>query len=192
MELREDEGEGDGKARFNDCADMLSERRLILLISPDPHDLSRRTGGAAIPLVLGEPLKSWVLDPDLEKYRGMDPRAIVDVAIDTIAGGVPTTSAPTTARATRATGSSSRCATCAAIRNSYRSSPGFLPRIATPVTMINGQDDRVVPVANAEFLDQRLPNSRVEIINAGHFLWEEAPQQYASIVIKAISADQPS
>src|SRR5262245_61016173 len=46
------------------------------------------TGGAAVPLQLGEPLRSWVLDPDLEKYRGMDPRVIVGVAVDTIAGGV--------------------------------------------------------------------------------------------------------
>ena len=47
------------------------------------------TGGAAVPLELGEPLASWVLDADLDKYREMDPRAIVDVAVDTIAGGVP-------------------------------------------------------------------------------------------------------
>jgi hypothetical protein len=47
------------------------------------------TGGAAIPLELGEALKSWVLDPDLEKYREMDPRAIVDAALGTIRDGVP-------------------------------------------------------------------------------------------------------
>src|SRR5262249_40490739 len=28
-------------------------------------------GGAAFPLELGEPLRSWVLDPDLDKYRRM-------------------------------------------------------------------------------------------------------------------------
>src|ERR1043165_7535080 len=47
------------------------------------------TGGAAVPLQLGEPLKSWVLDPDHDKYRRMDPRAIVNAAIDTNARGVP-------------------------------------------------------------------------------------------------------
>ena len=47
------------------------------------------TGGAAVPLELGEPLRSWVLDPDLDKYRTIDPRVIVDAAVDTIAGGVP-------------------------------------------------------------------------------------------------------
>jgi hypothetical protein len=30
-----------------------------------------------------------VLDPDLDKYRKMDPRVIVGVAVDTIAGGIP-------------------------------------------------------------------------------------------------------
>ena len=35
------------------------------------------TGGAAVPIQLGEPLASWVLDPDLDQYRKMDPRAIV-------------------------------------------------------------------------------------------------------------------
>src|SRR5262245_13166184 len=47
------------------------------------------TGGAAVPLQLGEPLRSWVLDPDLGKYRRMGPGAIVGAAVDTIAGGVP-------------------------------------------------------------------------------------------------------
>ena len=45
-------------------------------------------GGAAVPIDLGEPLRSWVLDPDLEKYRGMDPHVFVNAAIDTVAGGV--------------------------------------------------------------------------------------------------------
>src|SRR2546423_4234179 len=47
------------------------------------------TGGAAVPLQLGEPLASWGLDPDLDKYRNMDARAIVGAAVDTIAGGIP-------------------------------------------------------------------------------------------------------
>src|SRR5262245_34705802 len=46
------------------------------------------TGGAAVPIQLGEPLASWVLDPDFDTYRRMDPRAIVNTAVGTIAGGV--------------------------------------------------------------------------------------------------------
>ena len=63
----------------------------------------------------------------------------------------------------------------------------LLPQIATPVTIINGRHDRVVPLANAEFLDERLPNSRVVIIDAGHFVWEEAPAEYASAVLESIN-----
>jgi pimeloyl-ACP methyl ester carboxylesterase len=128
------------------------------------------TGGAAVPIQLGEPLKSWVLDPDLDKYRRMDPRAIVATAIDTNAGGVPDQ-----------------------IREDYlncydgdrfvesmryvRRYPEELPELAkllaqieTPVTVINGSHDRVAPLANAEFLDERLPNSRLVVIDAGHFV----------------------
>src|SRR5262249_44442910 len=38
------------------------------------------TGGASVPLELGEPLRSWVLDPDLDKYRRIDPQVIVNTA----------------------------------------------------------------------------------------------------------------
>ena len=68
---------------------------------------------------------------------------------------------------------------------------GLLPQITVPVTIINGSHDRVVPLANAEFLDQRLPTSRVVIIDAGHFAWEEAPEQYASTVLDSITGNWP-
>ena len=62
----------------------------------------------------------------------------------------------------------------------------LLPTITTPVTIINGRHDRVVPPTNAEFLDERLPNSRLELIDTGHFAWEEAPAEYASIILASI------
>jgi pimeloyl-ACP methyl ester carboxylesterase len=62
----------------------------------------------------------------------------------------------------------------------------LLPQITTPVTIINGQHDRVVPVANAEFLDQRLPNSRLRLLDAGHFVWEERPAEYAATILESI------
>ena len=65
----------------------------------------------------------------------------------------------------------------------------LLPQISTPVTIINGRHDPVVPVANAEFLDERLPNSRVRLIDAGHFVWEEAPAEYAAVILDSITAD---
>jgi pimeloyl-ACP methyl ester carboxylesterase len=146
------------------------------------------TGGASVPLELGEPLLSWVLDPDLEKYRRMDPRVIVDTAVNTIAGGVPDD-----IRADYlACYDGDRFVESMRYVRSYPEQlpelAQLLPQIETPVMVVNGRHDRVVPVANAKFLDERLPNSRLKIIDAGHFVWEEAAAEYASIVLDSISA----
>ena len=145
------------------------------------------TGGAAVPIQLGEPLKSWVLDPDLDKYRRIDPRVIVNTAIDTIAGGVPDN-----VRADYlACYDGDRFVESMRYARRYPEElpvlAELLPQIAMPVTIINGRHDRVVPVANAEFLDERLPTSRVVLIDAGHFVWEEAPAEYAAVILDAIT-----
>jgi pimeloyl-ACP methyl ester carboxylesterase len=146
------------------------------------------TGGAAVPLDLGEPLASWVLDPDLDKYRRMDPRMIVDTAVGTIAGGIPDSIRDDY----RACYEGDRFAESMRYVRSYPDElpqlAELLPQIATPVTLINGRHDPVVPLSNAEFLDARLPNSRLRIIDAGHFVWEEAPAAYAAIVLDSIAS----
>jgi pimeloyl-ACP methyl ester carboxylesterase len=144
------------------------------------------TGGAAVPLELGEPLASWVLDPDLDKYRTMDPRAIVAAAVDTIAGGIGD---EIRADYLDCYDGDRFVESMRYVRRYPEELPELaelLPQIATPVTIINGRDDRVVPIANAEFLDDRLPNSRVVIIDGGHFIWEEAPAEYAAAVLDSI------
>jgi pimeloyl-ACP methyl ester carboxylesterase len=145
------------------------------------------TGGAAVPLQLGEPLRSWVLDPDLDKYRHIDPHVIVDTAADTIAGGI----ADDVRADYRACYEGDRFVeSMRYVRRYPEQLPALaelLPEITTPVTIINGRNDRVVPVANAEFLHERLPDSRLRIIDAGHFVWEEAPAEYASIVLESLT-----
>jgi pimeloyl-ACP methyl ester carboxylesterase len=147
------------------------------------------TGGAAVPIQLGEPLASWVLDPDLDKYRRMDPRAIVSTAVDTIAGGVPD---DIRADYLACYDGDRFAESMRYVRRYPEELPvlaGLLPQITVPITIINGRHDRVVPLANAEFLDQRLPVSRLVIIDAGHFVWEEEPAQYASAVLDSITDD---
>ena len=58
----------------------------------------------------------------------------------------------------------------------------LLRQIQTPVQIIAGARDAAVPPVNAEFLHDRLPNSRLDIIDAGHFTWEEAADDYAALV----------
>jgi pimeloyl-ACP methyl ester carboxylesterase len=143
------------------------------------------TGGAAVPIDLGEPLRSWVLDPDLDKYRSMDPRAIVSASLDKVAGGVAD---DIRADYLDCYDGDRFVESMRYVREYPEQLPmlaELLPRIATPVTIINGRYDPVVPLANAEFLDARLPNSRLRIIDAGHFVWEEAPAEYASIILES-------
>jgi len=149
------------------------------------------TGGAAVPLQLGEPLASWVLDPDLDKYRKMDPRVIVNTAVDTIAGGIPD---DIRADYLACYDGDRFAESMRYVRRYPEELPvlaGLLPQITVPVTIINGCHDRVVPLANAEFLDQRLPTSRLVIIDAGHFVWEEAPAKYAAAVLDSITGNWP-
>jgi pimeloyl-ACP methyl ester carboxylesterase len=143
------------------------------------------TGGAAVPIRLGEPLRSWVLDPDLEKYRRMDPRVIVNTAMDTIAGGIPD---DIRADYLDCYDGNRFVESMRYVRCYPKELPelaGLLPQIEVPVTIINGRHDSVVPLANAEFLDERLPNSRVVVLDGGHFIWEELPAEYASSVVDA-------
>jgi pimeloyl-ACP methyl ester carboxylesterase len=146
------------------------------------------TGGAAIPIDLGEPLASWVLDPDLDKYRQIPPSAIVNAAADTIAGGI---SDEIRADYIECYAGDRFVESMRYVRRYPEELPQLaelLPEITTPVTLINGRHDRVVPLSNAEFLHQRLPNSRLAVVDAGHFVWEEAPAEYASIVLESITA----
>jgi len=50
------------------------------------------------------------------------------------------------------------------------------------VQIIAGRQDLAVPPVNAEFLHQRLPHSQLDIIDAGHFTWEDAADEYAVLV----------
>jgi pimeloyl-ACP methyl ester carboxylesterase len=137
-------------------------------------------GPAAFPLRLGGLLKDWVEAPDVERYRRSDPRQIVAGVLACI----------------------ERYALLDFVREDYlfayqgdrfvesmhyvRSYPtelrvlgDLLPQIHTPVQIIAGARDPVVPGINAEFLNERLPISKLNIIDAGHFTWEDAADEYA-------------
>jgi pimeloyl-ACP methyl ester carboxylesterase len=148
------------------------------------------TGGAAVPIQLGEPLASWVLDPDLEKYRRMDPHVIVATALETIRGGVAD---DVRADYLKCYAGERFVESMRYVRRYPEELPvlaELLPQIETPVTIINGAHDSVVPVANAQFLHERLPNSSLVLLDAGHFVWEESPAEYASVILDTIDGDR--
>jgi pimeloyl-ACP methyl ester carboxylesterase len=117
----------------------------------------------------------------------MDPRAIINAAVETIAGGIPD---DIHADYLACYDGDRFVESMRYVRRYPEELPALadlLPQIATPVTIINGRHDRVVPLANAEFLDERLPTSRVVVVDGGHFIWEEAPAEYASVVLDSIT-----
>ena len=141
------------------------------------------SGGTAVPLQLGSPLNDWIDASDLDRFRAADPRQIVAGVLSSI----------------------ERYALPDPVREDYLSSyegdrfvesmryartypaelpalRDLLPQVQTPVQIIAGGRDRAVPPVNAEFLHQRLPHSKLDIIDAGHFTWEDGADQYAALV----------
>ncbi len=142
------------------------------------------SGGAAVPINVTGVLKDWVEATDLQPYRQLGARKIVEIALSTIEGYTPSDE----------------------IRDDYitcyegdkfaetipyvQAYPeqlpllgALLPEIQTSVRIVQGSDDQVVPAANAHYLGERLPNSSVGFIaGAGHFCREEKPDDYASLV----------
>ena len=141
------------------------------------------SGGTAVPIQLGSPLNDWIDASDLDRFRAADPRQIVAGVLSSI----------------------ERYALPDPVREDYLSSyegdrfvesmryartypaelpalRDLLPQVQTPVQIIAGGRDSAVPPVNAEFLHERLPHSKLDIIDAGHFTWEDGADQYAALV----------
>jgi len=141
------------------------------------------SGGSAYPLVLGGVLKEWIDAPDIEPYRKIEGKFIVNMAIETL----EKYKLSDVAREDYL--SAYRGERFAESMQYVRSYPTELPilrdllsGIQTPVLIIAGKMDTVVPPANAEFLHERLPNSKLAYVNASHFTWEDAADEYAALV----------
>ena len=142
------------------------------------------SGGAAFPLQLGSVLKDWVEAPDLEAYRRADPRQIVD---GVLTADIKRYTLPDFVREDYL--SSYEGDRFVESMRYVRTYPAELPvlrdllaEIQTPVQIIAGAQDPAVPPVNAEFLHERLPNSKLDVIDAGHFTWEDAADEYAALV----------
>ncbi len=57
----------------------------------------------------------------------------------------------------------------------------LLPEITVPCQITVGLHDPFVPVSNAEGLHRGLPKSQLNIIDCGHFVWEDEAETYAKL-----------
>jgi pimeloyl-ACP methyl ester carboxylesterase len=141
------------------------------------------SGGAAVPLQLGSRLKDWVETPDLDTFRNKDLRQIVAGALS----GIERYALPDAVREDylRSYEGDRMAESMRYVRAYPAELPvlrDLLPQIQTPVQIIAGRRDPAVPPANAEFLHDRLPRSQLDILDAGHFTWEDAADEYAALV----------
>jgi pimeloyl-ACP methyl ester carboxylesterase len=141
------------------------------------------SGGAAVPLQLGGLLKEWIEAPDIEPYRHVDGRQIVNTAIGKLERYTPTDIAREDYRSSY---EGDRLAESMRYVRVYPTQlpdlAGLLPMIRTPVLIIAGQRDHIVPLVNAEFLLERLPASKLALLDAGHYTWEDAATEHATLV----------
>ncbi len=63
-----------------------------------------------------------------------------------------------------------------------------LPEITVPCQITVGRHDEFVPVSNAEGLHKGLPKSRLNVIDCGHFVWEDAPEEYGRLACEFIQS----
>jgi pimeloyl-ACP methyl ester carboxylesterase len=138
---------------------------------------------AAVPLQAGGMVKDIIEAPDLDEFRRADPRQLVNTAL----GGISRYTLPESVRDDYlASYQGDRFAESVRYLRSYPAElpllADLLPQINTPVQVIAGAHDTAVPPANASFLHERLPHSRLDIIDTGHFTWEDAKTEYADLV----------
>ncbi len=142
------------------------------------------SGGAAFPLKLGGVLKAWVEAIDLEGYRSADPRQIVGGALT---ADIERYTLPEHIREDYLSSyDGDRFVESMRYVRSYPTElpilRDLLPQIQTPVQIIAGARDPAVPPVNGQYLHERLPNSKLDLIDAGHFVWEDAADEYAALV----------
>jgi pimeloyl-ACP methyl ester carboxylesterase len=62
-----------------------------------------------------------------------------------------------------------------------------LPEIQTPCQITVGRHDPFVPVSNAEGLHRGLPKSKLNVLECGHFAWEDAAPEYGNLAREFIA-----
>ncbi len=147
------------------------------------------SGGTSFPLEVTGALKEIIEAPDLTGFQGLDGRDIVAGALE----GIERHRLSDAVREDYLTSyAGDRFAESAAYVRSY---PSDLPILAerlgdirTPVQIIAGRHDALVPPSNAEFLHARLADSKLDILETGHFTWEDGADDYLRLTSSWIEA----
>jgi pimeloyl-ACP methyl ester carboxylesterase len=159
----------------------------LFLAARTPERVASLTlGGGAVrvPLDTGGALQQTIEAPDLDIIRGLDARTNIGAAVESVA---PSNTEPEVHEDYVSAYDLGRFAESARFVRHYPEQNAVLaeliPGISTPAQVVAGNQDDLVPWSNNEYLADLLPNSVVHPLDAGHFAWEEAADEYASLIV---------
>jgi pimeloyl-ACP methyl ester carboxylesterase len=151
-------------------------------------------GGAAYPLEVAGTLADIIAAPSTEPFVDQDIRATVGASVESAA---PREEEPDIWEDYVSAYERGRFAESTRYVRSYPEQlqilRDLLPAIRMPVHVFAAANDPLVPVSNGRYLAERIPGSELTILEAGHFAWEELPDQFAAIVADCVAkAETPT
>ena len=163
----------------------------LFLAARSPERVTSLTiGGGAVrfPIDAGGALKEIIEAPSLDIVRGLDARTNIGYAVEQAAAS---DSEPDVHEDYVSAYDLGRFAESARfVRHYPEQNPvlgDLLPAITTPTQIVAGRDDALVPWSNNQYLHDLLPISEIHPLDAGHFAWEQRPEEYGGLVVDWIS-----
>ena len=163
----------------------------LFLAAKDPDRVTSLTiGGGAVrfPIEAGGALKNIIEAPSLDAVRSLDARTNISAAVE---AGAPSATEPDVHEDYVSAYDLGRFAESARfVRHYPEQNPvlrDLLPSITIPTQVVAGRNDDLVPWSNNEYLHDVLPNSEIHPLDAGHFAWEQAPEEYGRRIADWVS-----
>ena len=163
----------------------------LFLAAKSPERVTSLTiGGGAVrfPIDAAGALKDVIEAPSLDVVRGLDARTNIGYAVEPAAAR---DSEPDVHEDYVSAYDLGRFAESARFVRHYPEQNvvlrDLLPTITTPTQIVAGRDDDLVPWSNNQYLDDLLPGSEIHPLDAGHFAWEQAPEEYGRLVVDWVS-----
>jgi pimeloyl-ACP methyl ester carboxylesterase len=159
----------------------------LFLAARSPERVTSLTiGGGAVrfPIEAGGALKDLIEAPSLDVVRGLDARTNIGLAVQ---AGAPSDREPDVHEDYVSAYDLGRFAESARfVRHYPEQNPllrELLPTITTPTQIIAGRHDDLVPWSNNQYLHDLLPHSEIHALDAGHYAWEQAADDYGRLVV---------
>lgn len=144
-------------------------------------------GAASFPLEVSGTLADIIAAPGIEVFEGQDIRATIGASVEPVA---PRAQEPDVWEDYVSAYENGRFAQSTRYVRSYPEQlellRDLLPEVRVPVRIFGATDDPLVPASNARYLAERIPGSQLTLLTAGHFAWEEIPEQFASMVADSV------